>query len=399
ALALGREIGDQAGVGSVLIDTGTFYHDHGKPADALQDYTQALEIERQLGDQSRQALCLNNIGTIKSDQGQYQDALTYLQQAYEIRQKLNVPEDLGESLHNLAEVNTKLGQYDTALSFYLKAIDTYRTANDQHGVAMESDGMAKIFAAQGRYGAALSSMKDAVTIVRQTKEMTWLTVEAIGGWGDLLARVGRADAGRASLNEALGIAQQIKNDSSVALATNWIGDAAFYQGDYPNARQQYQRALDVALKTPDQETILLSKVNVAKTDLALGRAAAVIPVFKKLAQDADALGLKALSAECSVDQAQAEIAAKNNAAAGQELGLTLARAENLGLRILQAQVQYLQGSLAARSGNHSEAALHYREVVRILTEIGKEDNSAKILDRADLKSIYAGAEAGLQASH
>jgi tetratricopeptide (TPR) repeat protein/tRNA A-37 threonylcarbamoyl transferase component Bud32/TolB-like protein len=174
ALAISRQIGDEAGVGAELINSGSFYHDQGKPDQAEQYFTEALQIERQLGDQDLQALCLHNIGSIKMDQGAYQDSLTYLEQAYELRQKLNVPEDTADSLHDLAEVNTKLGQYDTALSDYLKSIETYRSFNDQRGVEIESDGMAKIFAAQGRYGAALDSMKNAVSIVRQTKEVTWL---------------------------------------------------------------------------------------------------------------------------------------------------------------------------------------------------------------------------------
>ena len=241
ALEISRAIRDQAGVGGELIDTGSFYHDQGKPDQALQYFTEALAIERQLGDQDRQALCLHNIGSIKMDQGVYQDSLTYLEQAYELRQKLNVPEDTADSLHDLAEVNTKLGQYDTALSDYLKAIETYRTVNDQRGVEIESDGMAKIFAAQGRYGAALDAMKNAVAIVRQTKEMTWLTVESVGGWGDVLTQVGRGQEGRASLDEALNDAHQIKNDTWTAIATNWIGDSYFYQGDYTTARQQYEQ--------------------------------------------------------------------------------------------------------------------------------------------------------------
>ena len=241
ALEISRAIRDQAGVGGELIDTGSFYHDQGKPDQALQYFTEALAIERQLGDQDRQALCLHNIGSIKMDQGVYQDSLTYLEQAYELRQKLNVPEDTADSLHDLAEVNTKLGQYDTALSDYLKAIETYRTVNDQRGVEIESDGMAKIFAAQGRYGAALDAMKNAVAIVRQTKEMTWLTVESVGGWGDVLTQVGRGQEGRASLDEALNDAHQIKNDTWTAIATNWIGDSYFYQGDYATARQQYEQ--------------------------------------------------------------------------------------------------------------------------------------------------------------
>ncbi len=392
ALAISRDLRDQAGIGAELINIGSYYHDHGKPDQALQYFTQALQIERQLGDQDRQALCLHNIGSIKMDQGAYQDSLTYLQQGYELRQKLNVPDDTADSLHDLAEVNTRLGQYDTAISDYLKAIETYRGVNDQRGVEIESNGMAKIFAAQGRYGAALSAMTNAVDIVRQTKEMTWLTVESVGGWGDLLTQVGRGQEGRASLDEALSDARQIKNDTWTAIATNGIGDFYFYQGDYANARQQYSQALALASKTQDKETILVSKVNLAKTDLALGHAAATIPVLKKLAQDADTLGLKAVSVECSVYLAQASIATKNNAAAAQDLTLTLARAENLGLRVLQAKAQYLEATLEARSGKKSEAALGYNEVVHILDGISKEDGSSKILDRADLKGIYSDAQ-------
>ncbi|HEX3985030.1 MAG TPA: tetratricopeptide repeat protein [Acidobacteriaceae bacterium] len=399
ALALRRQIRDQAGIGNSLIDIGTFYHDHAKPEDALKNYMEALQIERQLGDPGTQALCLQNIGSIKMDQGAYQESLTYLEQAYALRQKLNVPDDLADSLHNLAEVNVKLGQYDTALSDYLKAIETYRGANDQRGVAVEDNGMAKIFAAQGRYGAALAAMKEALNILQQSKETTSLTVEVVGGWGNLQAQVGHAADGRASLEQALHIAQQIQNNWAAALATNWIGDAYFYQGDYANAHLQYDHALEIASKTADKETILVSKVNRAKTDLAMGHAAAVIPDLKKLAQDADAAGLKSLSVECAFYLDQALAQTRGGAAAQQDLSLTLARAENLGLRILQAKIQALQGTLLAGNGRASDAAIHDREAVRILDAISKEDNSAQILNRADLKRVYADAQKGLAASH
>ncbi len=399
SLTLRREIGDQAGIANSLIDLGDFYHNHAKPDEALKSTLEALQIERQLGDLNGQALCMHNIGSIKMDQGNYQDSLTYLEQAYELRQKLNVPDDLADSLHDLAEVNTKLGQYDTALSDYLKAIETYRSANNQRGVAVEDNGMAKIFAAQGRYGAALAAMKEALNILQQSKETTSLTVEVVGGWGDLQAQVGRGADGRASLEQALHIAQQIQNNWAATLATNWIGDAYFYQGDYANAHQQYDHALEIASKTADKETILLSKVNRAKTDLALGHAAAVIPDFRKLAQDADAAGLKSLSVECAFYLDQALAQTKGAAAAQQDLSLTLARAENLGLRILQARVQALEGTLLAKGGHTADAAIHDREAVRILDAISKEDNSAQILNRADLKGIYADAQKALAASH
>jgi len=388
ALAARREIGDKAGIGNTLIDTGSFYHDHGKPDEALKYFTDALQIERELGDESKQALCLNNIGSIRLDKGEYQDALTYLDQAYQLRQKLNVPEDIAESLHNLAEANTKLGQYDAALILYLKAIETRRGINDQRGEALESDSMAKIFAAQGRYGAALSSMKDALNIFQQTKEMTSFTVNIVGGWGDLLSQVGRGDEGRPSLDNALNIAHQVKDDRAVSLATNWIGDAYFYKGDYAAARQQYDRAFEISSKTSDKEQTLLSRVNKAKVEVADGHATTVIPALKKLTQDADALGLKPVSVECSIYLGQAGIAGKSYSNARQELDLALARAEKLGLRVLQAKAHYFLASLLTQSGKGSEATPHYREVVRILESISKENNASRVLERADLQSIY-----------
>jgi eukaryotic-like serine/threonine-protein kinase len=399
ALAARREIDDHAGIGNTLIDTGSFYHDHGKPDQALQYFTEALQIERELGDESKQALCLNNIGTIKLDKGEYQDALTYLDQAYQLRQKLNVPDDLADSQHNLAEVNTKLGQYDAALDLYLKAIATRRSINDQRGVALESDSMARIFADQGRYGAALSAMKEALQIFQQTKEMTSFTVEIFGGWGNLLSQVGREDEGRDSLQSALNIAHQVKDDAAVALATNWIGDTYFYKGDNGAARTQYEEAFEIASKTSNQERILISKVNRAKVELAVGHDASVVPVLKKLAQDADTLGLKSVSVECSVYLGQALIAGKNYGAARQELELALARAEKLGLRVLEAKAQYLIASLLVQSGKANEATPHYREVVRILESISKEDNSARVLERADLQVLYRASMKSFQGAN
>jgi tetratricopeptide (TPR) repeat protein len=167
-----------------------------------------------------------------------------------------------------------------------------------------------------------------------------------------------------------------------------MGDAYFYKGDNAAARTQYEEAFEISSKTSNKERILVSKVNRAKVDLAVGHDTTVVPVLKKLAQDADTLGLKSVSVECSVYLGQALIAGKNYSAARQELDLALARAEKLGLRVLEAKTQYLIATLLMQSGKQSEATPHFREVVRILESISKEDNAARVLDRADLQGIY-----------
>lgn len=387
ALALRREIGDKTGIGNTLIDMGSFYKNRGKGDEALKNFTEALQIERDLGDQSNQALCLNTIGGVHLDRGEYQDGLTYLQQAYDLRQKLNVPGDLADTLHDQAEANTKLGQYDTALSQYLKAIEIRRGLNDQHGVAVEEESMGMIFALQGRYGAALGTLQDSVKAFQQLKERTAFTVAADGEWGGVLAQVGRGDEGQASVEDALTIAREIKSDPDTALALNWLGDVYFYKGDYASARQQYDRALQIASHGADRERILISRANQAKVDVKQGRPQA-IAALKKLAQDSDSLGLKGLSVECSVYLGEALVARKDGRAAQPELERALARAEKLGLRALQAKANYFLALALQQSGNAKGATPHFREVVRILEGISKEDGSARVLERTDLQSIY-----------
>ena len=256
--------------------------------------------------------------------------------------------------------------------------------------------MAKIFAAQGRYGAALSAMQDALKIFQASKEASAFTVEITGGWGDLLGQVGRADEGYQSLHDALNIAHQIKNDSAVAMATNLIGDASFYKGDYNAAQQQYDRGLQIATKASDKEQVLLAKVDKAKTDVSQGHAQAALGGLKKLTQDADALGLKSLAVESSVYLGAAMLAANDFKGARQQLDLSLARAEKLGLRILEAQADYQLALLLTRTGSAKEATPHYRKVVRILEGISKEDGSARVLERADLQAIYRDSIKGFQ---
>jgi eukaryotic-like serine/threonine-protein kinase len=132
----------------------------------------------------------------------------------------------------------------------------------------------------------------------------------------------------------------------------------------------------------------LSKVNKAKTDVSQGHGPAAISALKKLEQDADTMGLKSLSVESSVYLGAAMTAAKDTRSAHQELDKALAKAEKLGLRVLQAKAHYFLASLLIQSGNAKEGTPHYREVVRILESISKEDGSARVLERADLQGMY-----------
>ncbi len=391
-----RAIGDKNGLTISLEALGSSYLDHGQNEKSLDYSNQALQIARDNGDQIAQADILMNIGGAHFNKGEYQDALTYFQQAYDLRSKQN--QDPTGALHDLAQTNVLLGHYETALGQYLKALDAQRAANNKNGIARESADMGALFAAQGRYDAALKAQKEAVDIFQQLGDRTYLTEAALAGYGHTLAAVGREEEGRKNIEDALKLADTAKNDEITADALNALGDSYFYGGDYANARQQYEKALQLATKSNVRQQVALSKLNLAQLDLVQGRPQAAVPALKKLQQDADNLGLKADSVRAAIYLGQALLATHHAEEARGVLDSAAGQAEKLGLHTEQARAQYFLGAALADSGKSKDAVPHFREAVKILESISKEDGASRVLDRSDLKDIYRDAVKGYQGS-
>jgi serine/threonine protein kinase/Tfp pilus assembly protein PilF len=388
-LKLEKEMGAKKEVGDTLIDLASFYEDRGQHDQALKTYKESLEIQREAGDETYQALCLNNIGNCYFSKGDYEDALTYYQQALQLREKLRVPNEIAETVYNLAQTNFKLGQYDQALSQYLRALDLQRRAGDKRTAAIDSYGLGMLYGHQGRYGAALNSEQEALKTFRELQDRSVWMAEILSGYGAALAEAGRWEEGQKILDEALSLARELKSQPLVAQTLNFQGDSAFYRGDFKSAQTLYGQALQVASRTKDRDKVQASKIGLAKVALREGRSREAISSLRALAQEADSLGLKYLSVECSVDLAEALVNAKDYSRARQALEPALGKAEKLGLRTLLARDHYLLATALRATGNGTEATPHYREALRVLDEIRKEAGAEKVIERADLKPIYA----------
>ncbi len=389
ALQIRRDIGDKRGVADTLNDLANLDQDRSQTDEALTLYKEALQIQRDLGDQSNQGMILNNIGTAYLSKGQYEDALTYFQQSLLLREKLNVADDIAQTVRNLAVTNPQLGQYDAALTQYLKALDLWRASGDKHGTAMNANDMAGVFAYQGRFGAALNSRQDAVKIFRDLKDRSSDMADFLSGYGESLAQVGRGSEAQPSFDEALSIARDLKNQSLISQILRSEGDVASYGGDYKTARSFYEQALQSAAQVKDNEKTLLAKIALARNDLQQGRHAAAISQLRSLGQQAETMGLKYEALECSLDVAEALIAAKDLQPARMELERTETRTVKLGLHSLQARADYLLATVFRLSGNNSLSLDHYHACLRLLDDIRKEVGNDQVMKRADFAAMSA----------
>jgi eukaryotic-like serine/threonine-protein kinase len=397
ALKIRREIGDKRGLGDTLIDMGNFSDDRGDHDQALKMYKEALQMERDIGNESLQAICLNNIGSVYSEKSQYDDALTYFQQALQLREKSKVPQDIVEAVHNLGEVLADMGQYDQAITYYMRALDLRRSMNDPRGAAVESYGLGTLFDYQGRFGAAVTSKQDALKTFRDLQDKTFWMAEMLSGYGDALILAGRGDEAKSSLNEALRLSRDLKNDGIVAQTLGFEGDALFYQGNLRAARSLYEQALQAAIGSKEPDRILIAKIGLAKVEVREKSGQQVTPTIRALIQQADASNLKYSSVECSIFLAEALIQKRDYTHAREELQRALLRSDKLGQQSLSAHAHFLLAMIARNSGNETEAQDNYREVIRALDGMKKEAGAEKLLQRADLKLMYDESIRGSQA--
>ena len=398
SLQILREIGIKKDYGDILINRGVFYETRGDYDKALQDYKDALQIQRDAGDENYQALCLNNIGNVYLAKGDLDNALTYLQQSLELRRKLNQPEYLALTLRSLGEVYSAIGNYDKSLSNLMSALDASRKAEDTSGAAGASGLIGTVLVSQGRLGAAVSAMQDAVKSYRAAKNYSIEMAVALTSLADTLALAGRGSESGPPLDEAKGIARDLKNATVDSQLLNSRGDVAFYQGDLRSAKIAYQQAAIAASKAKQRDSILLSKMNLARVAIAEGHPQSAINDLRAGIQSAEGLHLKYYAVRSTVDLAQALINTKDYARAREELDVALGQSEKLGLRLETARIHYFFGEILRVSGNSSEAAVQFQQAHNILDDIKKEPGAEHLVDRSDLRAMYVAASRAVVAA-
>ena len=388
ALDLDREIGAKKNEADTMIDLGVLYENKGQYEKALQLYKDSLQMQRDFGNETYQALCLNNIGNVYLAQGKSDDALTYYQQALQLREKLGIPADVAQTLHNLGEGYARAAQFDNSMQSYMRALDLRRKSEDKRGAALESYGTGMVFLYQGRYGAAVSSIQEAVNGFTALKDRSGSMAQIQNGYAQALVMAGRGSEAAKLLEDAEGLAGELKNDSLLADILGTQGNVRFYSGDVNAAKNFYQQSQQAATRAKDQDKILSAKLDLAKVAIAQGQAQAAISALRQIIGQADAIGFKTVSVESSMQLASAMVAAKDFVRARQELERLLGVSEKLGLHMESAQIQYLLGETLRLGGNSSEAAGHYRLALTQLDGMKKEPGAEKLLERSDLKTMY-----------
>jgi eukaryotic-like serine/threonine-protein kinase len=389
ALTLLREIGMKKEAGDSLVDMGSVYQDRGEYDQALQRYKEALQIQRETGDQNYEALCLNNIASVYQAKGDTDNAFTNYQQALQLREKLGVSGGIAETLEGLGEAYTQTGQYDTALTSLMRALELSRQVGDARLTALLSHQIGLVFEYQGRFGAAVKSMQESTKTFRDRGEHGRDMAALLNDLAGALAKAGRGDESPKLLDEAEAIAREVKNDVLMAKILNTRGDVAFYRGDVKGAEQFYRSALALASHAKDNDTLVLSKLNVARAVMVQGGPKEALGMLRPMTNSRAATSAY-LSLQSSIVYAQAEVETGDYVRAEHDLEQALVQSEKAGTRLDSARINYLLGASTKLRGTAEKgrSSYYYGETLRLLDAIRSDPGAENVLHRNDLKTIY-----------
>jgi tetratricopeptide (TPR) repeat protein len=284
-----------------------------------------------------------------------------------------------------------MGEYDQALSIQMNALDVARKSNNAKAAAGVSQSIGQVLIYQGRLGAAVSAMQDSVDGFRATNNKSFELADSLNNLADALALAGRGDESIKPLDEATNMANELKNESLRSELLNTRGDAAYYRGDFKSAGSSYSQAAQAAGKTKDREKVLVARTNLSRVAIAEGRSAGAIGELRSAIKEAESLHLKYYWLRSSIDLSEAMIKTKDYTHARQQLETILSAGEKLGVRLETARIHCLLGDALQLSGNNSDASRQYQSALAIFEELKKDPGAEHILDRSDLRPMYAQA--------
>lgn len=209
------------------------YKEQRRESEALATLQQVLHEFTSLGDKEETANTLNMIGTIHYGQGNYPAAADAFRKSGEANSNV-------DSVVRLADVLYMQGDYTQALTFYKQSLE--RVNRTEIGAIIAAlNGAANSAYYSGNYDEALENYQRSVDIQKTQPDKLGLAT-ALRGIGNVHRTRGDFGAALESYFQSLKISEQIKAPLGATLGS--IGFVRALQGDYPQALDYYNKALN-----------------------------------------------------------------------------------------------------------------------------------------------------------
>ena len=179
ALTLYRQLGDKAGMATILNCLGNLVGSEGNPEQARQLYAESLTLFQELDDIEGMAKALGGLGGQAEVQGNYVAARALLEESLRLTRQLGHSEFTAGDLFNLALLVLHHSDLDQAALWLNEAWELWQHVGHRPGLALVQFQLGRIAYARGAYARAVAHHEQSLSLARDLN-MTLLALPLYG---------------------------------------------------------------------------------------------------------------------------------------------------------------------------------------------------------------------------
>ncbi|MCD6012275.1 MAG: hypothetical protein K0Q79_2137 [Flavipsychrobacter sp.] len=259
-LKLYKELDNIRGVAAATCNIGNVYYSYGDYPKALEYYFKALKIDEANGYKQYTAFDVNNIANIYGKQGNYSKALEYYERGLKINEEIESKGGAATCTGNMGNIYREMKDYAKALEYFSKALKMDMETGDKPGIVKFTSNIGIVYKEQKKYAAAFEYLQSGLKLAEAIGEKEMIATD-LYRIGDLYLEI-IADTTlttqvtRSSVNNSPDL---LPNDYK-ATVTLPVGKKALLKGAFDHL----QRGLAVAKEINNPEDMLDCYKSLAK---------------------------------------------------------------------------------------------------------------------------------------
>ena len=251
---LSNNLNYNKGIAEVTYYKALVYAQKNDYINAVNGYSKSKELFKKLNDTLSIAKVNNSIGLIEIKRGNYAKGLQYLLSAIKALETRNLKDELRLAYSNLANAYFNIKAYDKSIEFNLKALKVQEKLNDIDGVNQSNSQLAELYSIKKEH-------RKAIEYYEKVLEGIDVGNDSIRGYiypklgGEYLKFNDYQNASN-YLIQGLNLNKGTKNESSLLISLNNLGDLYLQQGRLVLAERQLYQAGRIAKKIDSKPELL-----------------------------------------------------------------------------------------------------------------------------------------------
>ncbi len=246
AQTISQQIGDQEGIATARLNSGSVYYFQGNYDLALDNYRQGETLFLSLNNRFEAARCHYGIGLAYQAQRKEADALKVFEEALPEFQSAGDKTEILNTLASIGGLQYQLGNYEAAGKTLLAV-----AAMGENGEIYSR--VAEAFYMQHDYAQSLVYYQRALELFTAQNSVAGI-IGALGGAGNCYFYQRNYDRALELYNHTLALEQKLNDQTGVATRLQNIGHVHRARGDYASALEAYFKSLSIAEQLPGKAT-------------------------------------------------------------------------------------------------------------------------------------------------